>query len=151
MLNFFLSDDSTFISLICNLLSIYILEKNRLISSNLFTKGLVIINLRGPRLRSQLSIPASPPLRLVCYGIKWMWQAFKVKGKSIIKILTSTWKHSLVKSFTYKTKKLEKRREGVSMGTKIHILYFNLLRRVALRQKPFFKRPSIKNLHTIYS
>ena len=30
-----------------------------------------------------------------------------------------------------------------------HISYLNLFRRVALRQKPFFKGPSIKNLHTI--
>ena len=31
-----------------------------------------------------------------------------------------------------------------------HISYLNLLRRVALRQKPFFKGPSAKNLITIY-
>ena len=33
----------------------------------------------------------------------------------------------------------------------IYISYLNLFRRVALRQKPFFKGPSGKNLHTIYS
>ena len=31
-----------------------------------------------------------------------------------------------------------------------YISYLNLLRRVALRQKPFFKGPSDKNLITIY-
>ena len=31
-----------------------------------------------------------------------------------------------------------------------HISYLNLLRRVALRQKPFFKGPSYKNLITIF-
>ena len=32
----------------------------------------------------------------------------------------------------------------------LNLSYLNLLRRVALRQKPFFKRPSDKNLITIY-
>ena len=40
--------------------------------------------------------------------------------------------------------------EVLSWYFHILISYLNLLRRVALRQKPFFKGPSDKNLITIY-
>ena len=46
----------------CILLNIDIFEINRVIFSDLSTEGPVIMKLRGPGLRSQPSIPASPPL-----------------------------------------------------------------------------------------
>ena len=61
----------------CILLNIDIFKINRVIFSNLSTEGPVIIELRGPGLRSQPSIPAIPPLALTQQDITFHDVAIK--------------------------------------------------------------------------